>query len=117
MEQLKTGCGSAWLERLVWDQEVAGSNPVTPICLCASGSVGGVQPCQGWGRGFESRLALFLFFCGSLILLGFPLFSVFGGFWRVVFRVAFYLVFPKSMAIILLNKVVIDKSTPPFLKL
>ena len=27
------GCGSAWLERLVWDQEVAGSNPVTPICL------------------------------------------------------------------------------------
>ena len=38
------GCGSAWLERLVWDQEVAGSNPVTPIELnidfiCASGSV------------------------------------------------------------------------------
>ena len=27
-----TGCGSAWLERLVWDQEVAGSNPVTPTC-------------------------------------------------------------------------------------
>ena len=26
-----TGCGSAWLERLVWDQEVAGSNPVTPM--------------------------------------------------------------------------------------
>ena len=25
------GCGSVWLERLVWDQEVAGSNPVTPI--------------------------------------------------------------------------------------
>ena len=25
---------------------------------CASGSVGGAQPCQGWGRGFESRLAL-----------------------------------------------------------
>ena len=32
-----TGCGSAWLERLVWDQEVAGSNPVTPIvCGCSS---------------------------------------------------------------------------------
>ena len=30
-EQDITGCGSAWLERLVWDQEVAGSNPVTPI--------------------------------------------------------------------------------------
>ena len=28
--------------------------------ICASGSVGGAQPSQGWGRGFESRLALFL---------------------------------------------------------
>ena len=28
-----TGCGSAWLERLVWDQEVAGSNPVTPTYM------------------------------------------------------------------------------------
>jgi hypothetical protein len=25
-----TGRSSAWLERLVWDQEVAGSNPVAP---------------------------------------------------------------------------------------
>ena len=34
---METGCGSAWLERLVWDQEVAGSNPVTPIiCGCSS---------------------------------------------------------------------------------
>ena len=33
MQTTKTGCGSAWLERLVWDQEVAGSNPVTPICV------------------------------------------------------------------------------------
>ena len=26
----RAGCSSAWLERLVRDQEVAGSNPVTP---------------------------------------------------------------------------------------
>ena len=32
-QKQKTGCGSAWLERLVWDQEVAGSNPVTPILM------------------------------------------------------------------------------------
>ncbi len=35
------------------------------LCLvvktCASGSVGGARPCQGRGRGFESRLALFYF--------------------------------------------------------
>ena len=30
-EHHKTACGSAWLEYLVWDQGVAGSNPVTPI--------------------------------------------------------------------------------------
>ena len=29
-----------------------------PQIKCASGSVGGVRPCQGRGRGFESRLAL-----------------------------------------------------------
>ena len=29
----ETGCGSAWLERLIWDQEVAGSNPVTPMTI------------------------------------------------------------------------------------
>jgi hypothetical protein len=26
-----TGRSSAWLERMVWDHEVAGSNPVAPI--------------------------------------------------------------------------------------
>ena len=34
-----TGCGSAWLERLVWDQEVAGSNPVTPTTRGCSSMV------------------------------------------------------------------------------
>jgi hypothetical protein len=28
-----TGCSSAWLERLLWEQEVAGSNPVIPTQL------------------------------------------------------------------------------------
>ncbi len=37
-----SGCGSAWLEHLVWDQGVAGSNPVTPtmaelLCACFCG--------------------------------------------------------------------------------
>ena len=42
--------------------EYVGSIPIT--CSrskdqkCASGSVGGARPCQGRGRGFESRLAL-----------------------------------------------------------
>ena len=30
LDKSTSGCGSAWLERLIWDQEVAGSNPVTP---------------------------------------------------------------------------------------
>src|SRR5262245_5684263 len=30
VEYSSPGRSSAWLERLVWDQEVAGSNPVTP---------------------------------------------------------------------------------------
>ena len=28
-----TGCSVVWLARLIWDQEVAGSNPVTPTFL------------------------------------------------------------------------------------
>ena len=40
---LLSGCGAAWLARLIWDQEVAGSNPVTPsltICYGGYGAVG-----------------------------------------------------------------------------
>ena len=68
-----TGCGSAWLERLVWDQEVAGSNPVTPMYMREWLS-GGAPPCQGGGRGFESRLALFFIFAGIFVLQGIPAF-------------------------------------------
>ena len=32
---IESGCGSAWLERLVGQQEVAGSNPVTPTDMRA----------------------------------------------------------------------------------
>ena len=44
-----TGCGVAWLARLIWDQEVAGSNPVTPINLktydlCGCSSMVELQP-------------------------------------------------------------------------
>ena len=70
MYTVMTGCGSAWLERLVWDQEVAGSNPVTPIFIIQYDMRewlrGGAPPCQGGGRGFESRLALFCCLTGAL---------------------------------------------------
>ena len=66
-----TGCGSAWLERLVWDQEVAGSNPVTPILIYA-------RVAQWWSialprRGSRVRIPSRAFFIGrnSLILQGF----------------------------------------------
>ena len=31
LNTLIAGCGSVWLERSLWEREVAGSNPVTPI--------------------------------------------------------------------------------------
>ena len=88
MCEIDSGCGSAWLERLVWDQEVAGSNPVTPIELnidfiCASGSVVEHHLAKVGGRGFESRLALFYLpgftglFCVMLLFSPKPRFNQF----------------------------------------
>ena len=37
---------------------------------------GGAPPCQGGGRGFDPRLALFLFIAEALILQGFRSFCV-----------------------------------------
>ena len=64
--------GDAQIAQLVeqWTENpcVAGSIPAlgTENKICDSGSVGGVQPCQGWGRGFESRLSL-LCGCSSMV--------------------------------------------------
>ena len=57
------------VEQRTENPRVSGSIPITRLAVdrtasnfvCASGSVGGARPCQGRGRGFESRLALFLF--------------------------------------------------------
>ena len=38
---------------------------------------GGVQPCQGWGRGFESRLALIKSTVSAVLFCSFKSFSVF----------------------------------------
>ena len=53
-------------ERLNGIQEVRGSIPLTstgPVvrgCMCGNSSVGRAQPCEGWGRGFESRFPLWM---------------------------------------------------------
>ena len=54
------------VEQRTENPRVSGSIPITRLAVdrtasnfvCASGSVGGARPCQGRGRGFESRLAL-----------------------------------------------------------
>ncbi len=53
--QKLTGCGAAWLARLIWDQEVAGSNPVTPIVMVGMAQLVSAPDCGSGGRGFESR--------------------------------------------------------------
>ena len=55
-----TGCSVVWLARLIWDQEVAGSNPVTPMITTVYSMVGMAQlvsapDCGSGGRGFESH--------------------------------------------------------------
>jgi putative endonuclease len=40
--KLGSGCGAVWLARVLWEHEVAGSNPATPtilaVCLRSGGS-------------------------------------------------------------------------------
>ena len=47
---------------------------------------GGVSPCQGEGRGFESRLALFFISRNFLVLQGISGFRVFGNLYTAVDR-------------------------------
>ena len=72
-ETLFTGCGSAWLERLVWDQEVAGSNPVTPTtCGCSSMVEHQPSKLDTWVR-FPSPAFLLPFFVCPLSIYAFKL--------------------------------------------
>ena len=53
----------------------AGSSPVLGTILkCGNSSVGRAQPCQGWGREFESRFPLLKrsVFCRSLFFILVP---------------------------------------------
>ena len=80
MCEIDSGCGSAWLERLVWDQEVAGSNPVTPIELnidfiCASGSVVEHHLAKVGAAGSNPVSRFFYFVPEPLFCQGFGLFS------------------------------------------
>ena len=45
------------VEQLICNQPVVGSNPIESL-HCGNSSVGRAQPCQGWGREFESRFPL-----------------------------------------------------------
>ena len=68
-----SGCGSAWLERLVWDQEVAGSNPVTPMsCGCSSMVEHQPSKLDTWVR-FPSPAFLLPFFVCPLSIYAFKL--------------------------------------------
>ena len=78
-----TGYGSAWLERIVRDDEVAGSNPVTPMirkeklrsgrchisCRLASLFVTQSPGKEGLGYDFKTMDAEGIYGCGCLCQL------------------------------------------------
>ena len=84
--KVRTRCGSVWLEHLVWDQGVAGSNPVTSInFICRCGSMVEHQPSKlnTWVR-FPSpalqntlRINLRVFLKTNFITFYFPLLTAF----------------------------------------
>ena len=41
---LKAGRGSAWLERLLWEQDVGGSNPLAPTMNLSPEGTNGLGP-------------------------------------------------------------------------
>jgi hypothetical protein len=48
----RTGCSAAWLARLLWEQEAAGSNPAIPTKSPAQGTA------FGHGHGLKDRLTV-----------------------------------------------------------
>ena len=53
------GCGviGSHARLRIWCREAWGFESLHPHS-CENSSVGRAQPCQGWGRGFESRFSL-----------------------------------------------------------
>ena len=68
---MRTGCGSVWLERLVWDQEVAGSNPVTPILYVSASGSGVEHHLAKVGAAGSNPVSRFFNWAETLILEGF----------------------------------------------
>jgi DNA-binding protein HU-beta len=51
---LFSGCSVAWLARLFWEQEVAGSNPATPTIFPSS-----ITDLQKWNKSYLMKFNLF----------------------------------------------------------